>query len=194
MSTSRIGILTVVERLAGSKFLCKCDCGNERIVNVGHFNTGAYKSCGCHHWHGAAGKKSREYISYHNMIARCHKPANKRFCDYGAKGIVVCDRWRESFRHFLADMGKCPPGHQIDRIDNAKGYSPENCRWVTPKENMANRSISKIWIVFGCEYRSITDAAKAHFVSANTIRAWCIGRIAEGRYYAPKSGCGARQQ
>lgn len=194
MRIKRWGILTAVQRLNGSKYLCKCDCGKERIVSVGHFNAGYFKSCGCHHWHGYAinHNRSREYISYYNMIARCHKPTNKRYCDYGAKGITVCDRWRESFRNFLADMGECPLGYQIDRINNKAGYSPENCRWVSPKENMANRSITKVWVVFGREFKSTTDAAKEFAVSAQTIRAWCMGRLAEGRFYAPKSGCSVR--
>jgi hypothetical protein len=192
--TSRVGILNVIQRLPGSKFLCKCDCGNEKVVGVGHFNVGQYKSCGCinHHGHAGNGKRTREYIAYHNMITRCHKPKNKRFKDYGAKGILVCNTWRESFKNFLSDMGPCPPGCQIDRIDNNSGYSPENCRWITPKENMANRSISRIWIIDGREFRSTTDASKEFSVSAHTIRAWCLGRHAEGRYYPPKSSCGTK--
>lgn len=194
MTLGRVGMLSAVERLKGSKYRCICDCGKERVISVGHFNTGKHSSCGCSHWHGHAANKakSREYITYHNMMARCYKPHNKRYCDYGAKGIIVCERWRESFQNFLDDMGVCPAGFQIDRIDNAKSYSPENCRWVSPKENMANRSISKIWTVFGREYMSTTDAAKEHSVSVHTIRAWCAGRVAEGRYYAPKPGCSVR--
>jgi hypothetical protein len=190
---NKVGMLTVVSRLPGSKYLCKCDCGNEKIVSVGHFNTGLYKTCGCQrHGHGGKGKRSREYIAYHNMIARCHKPGNKRYVDNGAKGIVVCDKWRESFKSFIADMGPCPAGFQIDRIDNSGSYRPDNCRWVSPKENAANRSVTKIWSVFGEEFKSSTDAAKSNSVSPHTIIAWCQGRTAEGRFYPPKQGCSVR--
>lgn len=190
----RVGMLVVVERLPEYKLLCKCDCGGERVVRIGHFNTGNYKSCGCHVVrHGHAGsKKSREYISYHNMLKRCHDPRNKRYADYGGKGIVVCERWRASFQSFIDDMGECPAGMQIDRRDNTLGYSPDNCRWATPKKNMANRSCSRIWEVNGKEYLSTSDAAAAHGVSPGTIRAWCLGRMAAGKWYEPKPGCSWR--
>lgn len=188
----RAEMLEVVERLPGSKFRCRCDCGREKVVSVGHFNTGNYKSCGCHvsrHGHAGAGKRSREYVSYHNMLRRCHDPSNKRYADYGGKGVVVCERWKESFQNFLEDMGKCPEGMQIDRINNTSGYSPDNCRWATPKKNMANRSCTKIWLVNGKEYLSASDAAADYGVTPSTIRAWCMGRMAAGRWYEPKSGC-----
>lgn len=126
------------------------------------------------------------------MIARCHKPTNKRFKDYGAKGIKVCTRWRESFVAFLSDMGECPEGMQIDRLDNRRGYEPDNCHWTTAKENMANRSNTRIWTAGGVEYLSASDAAMAFGVSDQTMRAWCLGRTAEGRYYPPKPGFSAR--
>lgn len=186
-------MLVAVERLAGSKYLCRCDCGGERVVNVGHFNTGKIKSCGCHvvrHGHsGSKGEaKSREYVSYHNMISRCHKSTNKRYADYGGKGIEVCERWRDSFVNFIEDMGECPDGYQIDRIDNSKGYSPDNCRWVSPKQNVASRDNTAVWTVKGACFLSAKEAGKHIGVSAATIRARCLGRIAEGRYYPPLPG------
>jgi hypothetical protein len=192
----RVEMLEVVERLPGSKYRCVCDCGTERIVSVGHFNTGTIKSCGCHkghHGHAGNGSPSGTYTCWGNMRARCHNPKNKRFADYGAVGIVVCERWRNSFAAFLADMGEQPHGMQIDRIDNDKGYEPGNCRWVTPKQNMANRSNTAVWVVHGKEYLSSGDAAKEHHVSTSTIMAWCAGRTAEGRYYPPKPGCSVRK-
>ena len=185
----RIEHLTAVERLPGSRYRCICDCGNERIVNVGGFNARYFKSCGCHVWHGQSG--TRTYISYHNMMARCHKKTNSRYSDYGGSGIFVCDSWRESFKNFYKDMGDCPDGLTIDRRDNTKGYSPENCRWVTRKENSANRKNSIIWVVDGREFRSAIDAGKEFSVSNSTITAWCRGRIAAGRYYPKKENCWA---
>jgi hypothetical protein len=184
----RVEKLLAIERIAGSKVRCLCDCGNEKILSIGHFNTGLMKSCGCHvkrHWM----HKSREYASWGNMIARCHNKNNKRYKDYGAKGIVVCERWRNSFKAFFDDMGKCPPKMQIDRIDNNGIYEPKNCRWVTAKENMSNRKNSVEYIIYGNIYKSSTDAAAILNISTSTVIAWCKGRIAEGRYYPPKQNC-----
>jgi len=68
------------------------------------------------------------------MITRCSDPKYKKYKYYGGRGITVCDRWLR-FENFYEDMGERPSGLQIDRIDNDKGYSPDNCRWVTAKEN-----------------------------------------------------------
>lgn len=193
----RAGRLVVKERLPNSKWLCRCDCGNTRIVNTGHFNAGKIKSCGCHivrHGHAKNKGPSREYISYHNMISRCHKKTNKRYKDYGAKGIIVCKRWKESFVNFLDDMGKCPTGYQIDRTDNKKGYEPSNCRWVTRKINMRNRRKTYWWYVNGKKYNTAQEAGEDIGVSDNTIRAMCVGRKAGGRYYPPKTNCYAESK
>lgn len=117
------GMLKPIEWLSGSRYRCLCDCGKERVVRVGHFNTGKIKSCGCHvtrHGHSGNGR-SRTYISYHNMMVRCHDKKNKRYKDYGGKGIFVCERWSKGFEYFLEDMGECPEGLQIYRIDNCLG-------------------------------------------------------------------------
>lgn len=188
----RIDKLVVIKRLKGSRLICECDCGNNREVSVGHFNTGKVKSCGCHivrHGHGGSKTRSRTYISYHNMIARCHKETNKRYKDYGAKGIEVCERWRMSFVDFLNDMGECPDSFTIDRIDNDRGYSPDNCRWVSREENQANRSNSQIWIVKGERFSSLREASEYLGAGYQTIRAWCKGRKSEGRYYPSKDNC-----
>lgn len=187
MSDKRIGMLAVVEKLSNSRYRCICDCGNERIIKIGHFNAGTAKSCGCH-WRTGL-NKSKEQNCYNNMIARCHNPNNKRYKDYGAVGIQVCQEWRNDIRIFYKDMGPCPDGYQIDRIDNTKGYYKDNCRWVSPKENMANRSISRKWHIAEKQFISSADAAKALNVTTATIIAWCKGRIAKGRYYPPKQGC-----
>lgn len=145
------------------------------------------------HGHGASGAgRTPTYISWANMIARCHNKKNKRYSDYGGAGIFVCKRWRLAFANFLEDMGPKPDGYQIDRINNDGGYEPWNCRWVTPKQNMANRRMKIMWSVFGVEYPAARDAGVANGCSANTIAAWCKGRTAEGRYYPPRAGCHVR--
>jgi hypothetical protein len=80
-----------------------------------------------------------EYRAWYQMNRRCHDPRHGSFNDYGARGITVCDRWRESFLAFLSDLGPRPSTrHSLDRRDNNRGYEPGNCRWATPKEQANN--------------------------------------------------------
>jgi hypothetical protein len=73
------------------------------------------------------------------MKQRCLNKNNPSFADYGGRGITVCQRWLDSFQNFLADMGERPAGMSIDRIDVNGNYEPGNCKWSTPKEQVANR-------------------------------------------------------
>jgi len=81
------------------------------------------------------------------MRDRCRNPNHKHYKDYGGRGITVCDRWSISvkgFWNFVEDMGPCPEGLTLDRIDNDKGYSPENCRWATRQVQYRNQRMPKI--------------------------------------------------
>lgn len=82
---------------------------------------------------------TRTYRKWGSMKARCENPAHPAYGYYGGRGVKVCERWRVSFEAFKEDMGEAPDGMWLDRIDNAKGYEPGNCRWVTPKESANNR-------------------------------------------------------
>lgn len=88
--------------------------------------------------HGMSG--TRIYFVWKTMIRRCHAKNSTGYYKYGARGIKVCRRWRDSFENFYIDMGSAfEEGLQIDRINNSKGYSKNNCRWVTSQENNNNR-------------------------------------------------------
>lgn len=81
---------------------------------------------------------TKEYMIWATMRQRVNNPKNKKYKDYGARGIDICPEW-DSFLQFYTDMGPKPDGYSLDRIDNDKGYSKENCKWSTPKEQANNR-------------------------------------------------------
>lgn len=86
----------------------------------------------------------REYRIWKAMKSRCYAPCNADVGHYQEWGIQVCDRWRYSFQSFMEDMGECPDGYSIDRIDGRKDYEPTNCRWATDGEQVRNRTMT-LW-------------------------------------------------
>lgn len=134
--------LTVLGYLGKSKWHCKCKCGNIKIVSTAKLNNGHVKSCGCLAKtnavkHNAIG--TREYITWTNIKARCTNPNNSSYHNYGGRGITVCDKWLESFENFYEDMGNCPKGFSIERVNNDKGYNKNNCIWASSKTQSMNR-------------------------------------------------------
>lgn len=106
------------------------------------------------------------------ILRRCTNQNCKEYHRYGGRGITVCERWANSFMAFYADMGEQPPGMQIDRIDNDRGYEPGNCRWVTSQQNNRNRRDS-VYVEFRGERLHIRELAERCGIGVNTL-AWRI--------------------
>lgn len=166
-----------------SRWQCACDCGTIKIVKENSLKNGKSTSCGCltiertkdvHTKHGRS--RSPEYRIWTAMIQRCHNPRNSRFKDYGGRGIIVCQEWRESFDAFFEHMGMKPSSrHSIDRIKNDKPYGPRNCKWSLPHTQMTNRRNSFYVDVEGQQI-ALSDLAQSHHIPANTLR----GRLVKG--------------
>ena len=93
---------------------------------------------------GTLKENKLEYKSWDGMKSRCLNPNNDKYERYGGRGIKVCDRWANSFKDFLTDMGKRPSKkYSIDRIDNDGNYEPSNCRWATKAEQECNKGVRK---------------------------------------------------
>ena len=136
--------LTAIKELGTNKsrhkmYLFKCECGNDKVATAINVRANRVKSCGClSKKHGKFG--TNIYSVWAGMKSRCYYEKNENYINYGARGIKVCERWKNSFENFYKDMGDKPSSkHQLDRIDNDGDYEPSNCRWVTPSENCLNR-------------------------------------------------------
>lgn len=162
------GRLTVMARSQnkGKKVCweCRCSCGTGITVRADHLKRGAVLSCGCFRaeWvaenlvkHGQYG--SRTYQAWQNMRARV-LPEHPEAYLYFARGITVCPQWHD-FEVFFADMGEAPAGLTLDRRENSKGYSKDNCRWATPKEQANNRR---------------TNVVITAFEQARPLQAWAL--------------------
>ena len=175
----RFGRLEVVGFCGKTKYRhsiwrCKCDCGEYVTVEKPALISGKTQSCGCLHSeqsaiNGKAGlihgmSRTPTYRAWNSLIQRCTNAANASYKDYGGRGIKVCDRWLESFENFYADMGERPEGMTLDRIDNDKGYEPDNCRWATAEQQANNRRNNRR---FECDGSLLTVAQIAKQSSVN---------------------------
>ncbi len=159
MIGKRFGRLTVIEESPTRKnktvyWICKCDCGDTtKPIKGTALRDGTTKSCGCLlpevtrkrcFVHGL--RQTRLYRIWDNMIQRCTNPNRTEYKNYGGRGITVCDEWKNDFQTFYdwAMAHGYADNLTIDRKDNDKSYSPDNCRWSTMKEQQNNRRNNRI--------------------------------------------------
>lgn len=152
----------------------RCHCGKEYRTCVKAVEAGRIKTCGCIQGSYKHGKsKTSEYKTLVAIKLRCYQLKNKHYKDYGGRGITVCNRWMDKekgFQNFLEDMGpKTTPKHSIDRIDNNKGYSPENCKWATWTEQ-ANNKRNNLYLEYNGERKTVKEWSVQIGISIELIK------------------------
>lgn len=172
----RLKVLNFVERKDSHTYWrCKCDCGNEIVTSTSNLRGKSSRSCGCLKREGNNSKHKKSNTRLYNiwccMKQRCYYSKNPSYKNYGKKGITVCEDWLKSFENFYQWSMK--NGYQddlsIDRIDNDKGYSPQNCKWSTKKEQNNNTSKNR-YITFCGETLTLSQWAEKQGINKNTLK------------------------
>lgn len=156
LTGQRFGTLVVLGRAEKADssnhtyWLCICDCGNKKIVSGQNMKCGHTTSCGKGHSSKHGEYNTRLYKIWGKMKARCLKPNNPRYKDWGGRGIKVCEEWQtyEPFRDWALSNGYSND-LSIDRIDNDGNYTPDNCRWATAKQQSNNQSTNLYYEING---------------------------------------------
>lgn len=194
-----VGFVGLAPRNGLARWECKCDCGRIVTVRGDRLRSGRTTSCGHHHAtpfgrmnvHVPPTSGMRRhplYDTWHSMVARCHLPTSQDFQWYGAAGVTVCERWRD-VRNFVADMDASflahtaahgRPDTTIERVDVARGYEPDNCRWATRMEQAHNTRRTR-WVGVGGRRVSLAALARQRGVSVQTLanrvnRGWALDR------------------
>jgi hypothetical protein len=165
LRSQTFGNWRVLDYVGNTKWRCLClSCGEESVLFGGNLRGGLTAGCKqCQikrittHGHTVNGQ-TPTYRAWHGMKQRCENPNSEVFKDYGGRGIMICQRW-DVFENFLEDMGPCPVGLEIDRIDNNGNYEPGNCRWTTKKQNQSNKRNNR-FVLYGGRKMTFTEMAR----------------------------------
>lgn len=178
----RFGKLVVKELIGKNKhnkamWLCVCDCGNNHVSTTSDLLSNKCMSCGCYKrektianntTHNMSG--TRLYCIWSNMLQRCYNVNHPQYKNYGARGIVVCDEWKNDFECFFdwSMSNGYDKRLTIDRIDNNGMYEPNNCRWITQHQQSFNRRTNRL-LKHNGETRSVTEWCTILNLPPNTI-------------------------
>lgn len=180
MTGKRFNSLVAIEPVGRNKcrnivWKFSCDCGNQCEIDGYSVRTGkaiSCQECGAKRVKVASIKHgmtyTKEFGIWTDMHTRCYNKNSTNFANYGGRGIVICERWRESFQNFLNDMGPRPTAkHSIDRINVNGNYTPENCRWATPMQQGCNKR-NNVWITINGVTKILSAWAREFNVDAAT--------------------------
>lgn len=182
LTGQKFGRLTVIELLPERKnaekvYKCLCDCGNYTSIRSGSLKQGLTRSCGClgreriinaNTTHGK--RHTRIYGIWKTMKTRCYNKHSEKYKNYGSRSIVVCDEWKHDFEAFYnwAMDNNYRDDLTIDRIDNNKGYSPDNCKWSTPKQQVRNRR-NTVRLTYNGETKSLAEWSEILNLNYHTV-------------------------
>ena len=182
----RFGRLTVIEEAGRDKFSrtlwkCECECGNEKIVPYGRLVRGDTRSCGClahdttvqrnlRHGDSFRGKVERLYSIYNNIKTRCYNETDSHYERWGGRGIKMCDEWRESYDAFKewALANGYEDNLTIERIDNDGDYCPENCKWITHKQQARNKR-NNHFLTYNGERKCLGEWCEIYNIPRSTL-------------------------
>lgn len=162
----------------GGICVCQCECGTIKEIPSLPLKNGAVVSCGCYgrekrqssaiHGHERNGKKSLTYVTWDKMMGRCYNPNLREYRFYGARGIIVCEKWHK-FEGFLEDMGERPSKElSLDRIDSNGNYEPGNCRWAN-RLTQTNNTRRNVYYEYKGEKKTIAELARIAGVKYDTM-------------------------
>lgn len=180
----KFGRLTVISlfdrKRSGSRWLCKCECGNEHTVFTQNLKNGSVRSCGCQSHptkHGMT--NTRVYQTWAAMKSRCRSQSYHAHKHYAGKGVAVCNEWLqfEAFYEWALKNGY-KDDLTLDRVDNSKGYEPSNCRFVTIADQQRNKTSNRI-VTFQGKTKSICQFADDIGIARATLcnrlsRGWSV--------------------
>lgn len=159
-------------------WLCRCDCGNEKVIAVKDVIGGKTRSCGCLQREMMSKKQTMHgetdtplHSIWQNMKRRCYEKTNAKYGTYGKRGIRVCDDWKDSYISFAewARANGYKEGLTIERIDVDKDYEPSNCEWIEPSEQSRNKTVTHYHEIDGVTYQTMNDLSESFDIPVKTL-------------------------